>query len=85
MALTDGVSKAYISHIIPEEALGTAYGLYQFAIGVAAFIASVLAGLLWTSFGEQAPFIFGGVMALVAALLLLLIGPKGKTAGLQTV
>jgi MFS family permease len=79
MALTDGVSKAYISNIVPGEILGTAYGIYQFAIGFCAFFASLIAGFLWTKVGEQAPFIFGGVMALIAALLLVLIGPKGKT------
>ncbi len=78
MALTDGVSKAYISNIVPGEVLGTAYGIYQFAIGFCAFFASLIAGLLWTKVGEQAPFIFGGVMALIAALLLILVGPKRK-------
>jgi hypothetical protein len=45
-------------------------------IGLAALPASLIAGLLWQGvgswpgFGMAAPFLFGGVLALVAALLL---------------
>lgn len=79
MALTDGVSKAYIANIVPKEQLATAYGVYQFVIGFCAFFASLIAGILWSRIGEFAPFIFGGVTALCAAMLLFIVGPKGRT------
>jgi len=56
---------------------GTAYGVYNAAIGLAAFPASLVAGLLWqgvggwAGFGPSAPFLFGAAMSLVAVLLLL--------------
>jgi hypothetical protein len=54
---------------------GTAYGLFNSAVGIAALPASLIAGLLWqgagawTGFGPSAPFIFGAAMALLAGLL----------------
>ncbi len=72
MALTDGVSKAYIANIVSHEHLGTAYGIYQFAIGFCAFFSSLIAGVLWSKVGVAAPFIFGGAMSLIAAILFML-------------
>jgi MFS family permease len=69
MALTDGVGKAYIANIVSQEHLGTAYGIYQFAIGFCAFFSSLIAGILWTKVGSIAPFIFGGITSLIAAIL----------------
>lgn len=69
MALTDGVGKAYIAKLIGHEHLGAAYGIYQFAIGFCAFFSSLIAGLLWEKVGVSAPFIFGGVMAILAAII----------------
>lgn len=73
MALTDGVSKSYIANIVPTEKLGTAYGFYYMVTGVAAFFASLVGGLLWTSFGPETTFFYGSVLALVAALLFVLV------------
>ena len=50
----------------------------QAAIGLTAFPASFVAGLLWQGigpwegFGPAAPFCFGAALALIAALLLIL-------------
>lgn len=63
MALTEGVGKAYISNLVPGEKAGTAFGLYQTAIGLCAFFASWIAGLLWSYVNISAPFIFGSIMA----------------------
>ena len=70
IALTDGVSKAYIAKQVATANSGTAYGLYQMIIGLGAFVASALAGGLWYYFSPGAPFIFGGVCAIFAACLL---------------
>lgn len=72
MALTDGVGKAYIANMVEHEHLGTAYGIYQFAIGFCAFFSSLIAGVLWSKVGVSAPFIFGGVMSLIAAILFMM-------------
>lgn len=69
MALTDGVGKSYIANIVEQEHLGTAYGIYQFVIGFCAFFSSLIAGVLWSKVGPVAPFIFGGITSLIAAIL----------------
>jgi MFS family permease len=72
MALTEGVSKAYISNLVPQEKTGTAFGLYQTAIGICTFFASLIAGLLWDKVSVSAPFILGGCTAFISAILFLL-------------
>lgn len=72
---TDGVARALVADIVPEERRGTAYGLLNAAIGITALPASLIAGLLWqgaggwAGFGPSAPFFFGAALALTAGLL----------------
>ncbi|KKT49206.1 MAG: Major facilitator superfamily [Candidatus Collierbacteria bacterium GW2011_GWC2_44_18] len=80
MALTDGVGKAYISKLIPHEISASAFGIYQTLMGVGTFFASTLAGALWTFAGVRSPFYFGGVMALVAAFLFLILTKRVRIA-----
>ena len=69
-ALITGVERAYISEIAPQEFRGTLLGLHGTIIGLTLFPASMIAGVLWTMMGASAPFIFGGSLALAAALTL---------------
>jgi hypothetical protein len=39
-------------------------------------VASITAGLLWDILGAPAPFIFGGSMAVLSALLLVVLMPR---------
>ncbi|MFN7170680.1 MAG: MFS transporter [Candidatus Omnitrophota bacterium] len=76
MALTEGVGKAYVSHLVPEDKLGTALGVYQMLLGICTFFASFIAGLLWTHLNVQAPFILGSIMAMLSAFLFIILGRK---------
>ena len=81
-ALTEGAAKAFIADLVPDEKRGTAYGLYAAAIGLTAFPASAIAGVIWqglgswSGLGPSAPFYFGGIMALIATVLLFFWMPK---------
>ena len=74
-AATEGTAKALVADLVPDAQRGTAYGLFNAAIGLTALPASVIAGLLWqgagawTGFGASAPFFFGATMALLACIL----------------
>ena len=74
-AATEGTAKALVADLVPEAQRGTAYGLFNAAIGITALPASLVAGLLWqgagawAGFGAGAPFLFGAGMALIAGLL----------------
>jgi MFS family permease len=74
MALTEGISKAYITQISYKAHLATSFGAYQTLIGICTFFSSLIAGLLWTRFGPSVPFIFGAVMALIAGILFMFYG-----------
>jgi MFS family permease len=69
-ALTEGVAKAFVADIVPQEQRGTAYGLFNAAIGFAALPASFIAGILWQTISPAAPFVFGASLSIIAGILL---------------
>jgi MFS family permease len=72
---TEGVGKALVADVVTaSEKRGTAFGLYNAAVGISALPASFIAGLLWQKWGPAAPFLFGAGLSLaaVAALAVLL-------------
>ncbi|MEE8392130.1 MAG: MFS transporter [Anaerolineae bacterium] len=79
--LAYGTSKAMVADIVPEELRGTAYGTYNAVLGILDLPASLIAGFLWQGvgawegFGPSAPFFFGGVLALIAAVLMAWVMP----------
>jgi MFS family permease len=70
-ALTEGVAKALVADIVPPEQRGTAYGLFNAAIGLSALPASLIAGILWQVVSPAAPFVFGASLASIASFLLM--------------
>ncbi|NCF75405.1 MAG: MFS transporter, partial [Xanthomonadaceae bacterium] len=73
MAFTEGIGKAYISNLVPQGQIATAFGIYQTTIGLCAFLASFIAGLFWTYVSVSAPFIFGSIMAVISAFLFVIL------------
>jgi len=77
-----GTAKAMIADLVPVVLRGTAYGTYNAVLGILDFPASLIAGVLWEGafgwkgFGAPAPFLFGSVLALTAAVLMALWNPK---------
>jgi Major Facilitator Superfamily. len=72
-AMITGVERAFIAEISPKELKGTMLGLQSTIVGVALLPASMIAGVLWNSFGARVPFIFGAIMSLGAAGVLLFL------------
>lgn len=68
--LTEGVEKAFVADMVPEEKRGTAYGLYNLAYGITVFPASLLFGLLWNNFGPAVPFIASACVSVAAVAML---------------
>jgi len=70
-AMTDGVASALVADLVPQaEKRGTAFGLYNAAVGVSALPASLIAGLLWQHINPSAPFFFGSALAFIAMVAL---------------
>jgi len=76
-AMITGVERAFVAEISPAELKGTMLGLHSTIAGIALLPASIVAGLLWNSFGSAVPFIFGASLSLLAALLLMVF-MRGK-------
>lgn len=79
--LTEGVEKALVADMVPEEKRGTAYGFYNMAYGITVFPASLLFGLMWDGLGPSAAFLISASVSLIAAILLLTVKPKAPVPG----
>ena len=72
-AAAEGTAKALIADLVPAERRGTAYGLFNAAVGLMAFPASAIAGLLW-----QGAFGWNGFGPIGAVLLRRRAGAAGR-------
>jgi MFS family permease len=68
--LTEGVEKAWVADLVPANVRGTAFGVYNAALGVGSLLASLMFGALWTRVSPHAAFLTGAALALVATGLL---------------
>jgi MFS family permease len=78
MGMSEGVGKALVAEHVPEgreQDLGaTAQGYFGMVSGFAALGASLIAGVLWDQVGSAAPFIFGGIGAILSLIVFLIAG-----------
>lgn len=79
-AMSTGAERAFVAEIAPPQLKGTMLGLQSTLVGIALLPASIIFGLLWNGFGVRVPFIFGGSLALISAIILWLgFGKYEKT------
>lgn len=71
LGMTQGLLAALVADACPENLRATAFGVFNFASGVALLVASVLAGLLWAHVGPSATFIAGAAFTILGLALLL--------------
>lgn len=72
MALSQGLLAALVADTAPEQARGTAFGVFNLVSGFALLGASGLAGLVWERIGPAVTFEIGGGFALITLAGLLL-------------
>lgn len=80
MAYTQGLLSKLVADTSPTDLRGTAFGVFNLVSGVSLFLASFIAGSLWTAFGASATFIAGASFAFLAAMGLLLYRPKTRSS-----
>jgi MFS family permease len=89
-AFTEGAEKAFVADLVGDEKRGTAFGLFNFSIGLGALPASIIFGFLYSFFDKKFPgfggtvaFGFGGTIALISMILLAfkVKEPKQKISG----
>ncbi len=64
-AATEGVSKAWISKIVPASETATAIGFHASCASVITLLSSTIAGLLWVSFYPQVTFVVASIGVLI--------------------
>jgi MFS family permease len=78
LALTQGLLAKLVAQSASADLRGSAFGLFNLASGVAMLAASAIAGLLWEGFGPAATFLGGAGFAVLAAVLLALLGGQAR-------
>ena len=76
--LTDGVFRAYVADVVPENIRGSAFGIFHTTVGISLFFASIIMGMLWDSFGAKVAFSFGAILSIVAAVSILLLSDRSR-------
>jgi MFS family permease len=70
MGLTQGLLATLVADSAPPQLRGTAFGVMNFATGLAALPASALAGWLWDAHGPAATFLAGAGLAAASLVAL---------------
>jgi MFS family permease len=71
MGLSQGLLSKLVADTAPVRLRGTGFGIFNLVGGVALLMASVIAGLLWTTLGPSATFLAGAGFSLLAGTGLL--------------
>lgn len=79
-ALATSVQRAVVADLVPPELKGTAFGLFYFAVGLAALPSSLLFGALAESFSPRTAFLVDAGIALVACVMLLAVRKPAVTS-----
>jgi MFS family permease len=78
-AALDPVQRTLVCELSPLAFRASCLGGFQMIIGLCALPASLIAGVLWESFGTNAPFYFSLGLTLVAGILLIFVKEKTGT------
>ena len=73
MGLTEGIQKAFLATIIPQDFKATAFGVFNTVVGLAMLPASLIGGWLWDHVSPSATFYFGAIIASLSAVIFLMV------------
>ncbi|HBZ35733.1 MAG TPA: MFS transporter [Rikenellaceae bacterium] len=80
-ALISGAERTFIVENSPNGLTGTVLGVYGMLQGIGLLLSSIIAGLLWVNLGSNAPFIFGGILGIASAIMIMaVLGNKKNCA-----
>lgn len=71
--LVEGAEKALVADLVRSDQRGTAYGLYNLALSITVFPASLVMGAVWQWRGAKTAFLMSAVIGTAATLLFLLM------------
>jgi MFS family permease len=70
----DTVQRAFVAELAPKNFRASVLGGFQLVVGVVALPASLMAGILWDSYGMIVPFSFSILLSVIALALLSGVG-----------
>ncbi|MBU0761543.1 MAG: MFS transporter [Candidatus Altiarchaeota archaeon] len=75
-SVIDGVQRAFVVDLSPNDVKATALGAFHTAVGFAALPGGFIAGLLWDRVGDTATYVWGLALTVFAIALLQLVKTK---------
>jgi MFS family permease len=78
-AFISGAERAFIAENAPTGLKGTVLGIYGMLQGVGLLLSSIIAGFLWDKINSGAPFLFGGILGIVSAVLIEMIFSRNNS------
>ncbi len=70
------VQKTFVCELSPQRFRASGLGAFQMIIGLCAFPASFIAGVLWETLGMFAPFYFSFILVAICSVMLLFVKRK---------
>jgi MFS family permease len=77
-AFSEGVLKAWVSDLVPDNKRASAIGLITMLSSFSIMLGSVVTGLLWDKFGAAVPFLVSGGVSLAVAISLYILSRKER-------
>lgn len=80
LGMTQGLLATLVAEAVSPPFRGTAFGVFHFVTGIAALLASLVAGILWQAIGPGATFAGGAIFTAVglAGMVIFLRRQKGE-------
>ena len=75
-AFSEGVLKAWVSDLVPDNKRASAIGLITMLSSFSMMLGSIVTGILWDKFGAAVPFLLSGVVSLAVAISLYFLSRK---------
>lgn len=71
LGITQGLLARMIADVAPSDLRGTAFGFFNLMSGLAMFLASVIAGIVWENYGAEYTFYAGGLFCVLTLVALI--------------
>ena len=85
-AFISGAERAFIAENAPSGLKGTVLGIYGMLQGVGLLLSSIIAGFMWDRINSGAPFLFGGILGIISAVLIeMILNRNNSSWGSKTI